>query len=496
MQKLTITHYRGFCSEQDLNFAIPDGKKEGSGLTLIVGPNNTGKTSVQEALLLLKANDKNRFDESSRHEQDPEITIRFGNTQNDGVYNEMSLTNLDGGSRITRSFHRVSVGENGKEHSEDAGKCEIPEVNSIVSRRHWSSSGSIDWGNQPDIFNFQSLLTESSKPRSNENDALYMMQRLGAIQENKKDKEYLSRMLRRLIPNFTDWYIDTYKSQDYIKYKTADGKTHGVDLLGDGTLSLFFICSYLMEDNANKNTFLVIDEPELSLHPIAQVKLSKIISEMSVKRQIVVCTHSPYFVNWQDWQNGASFIRLNKHEDKECKTGSLNRDATYKKLLQDNKYWRLPFLMDTVAKEILFANKVLFVEGQEDVGLIRRWLSGKGLSVDFNIFGYGVGGYGNIAHMLHMAEDLRLKEVAALYDSDIGATEALEHNKERFKDYGFFQLPTKDIRDKEGCIKCVEGCGCPKIKGCFNKEGELHSDDDGRKFEEVMDKIINYFKSD
>ena len=66
--------------------------------------------------------------------------------------------------------------------------------------------------------------------------------------------------------------------------------------------------------------------------------------------------------------------------------------------------------MDAVAKEIMFANSILFLEGQEDVGLIRKWLAKHRESTVLNIFGYGAGGFQNIEKLLAMAKDLRIEK--------------------------------------------------------------------------------------
>ena len=46
---LTIHGLRGFGEEKTIEFSIPNGKP-GSGLTIMVGANNSGKTTIFEAL--------------------------------------------------------------------------------------------------------------------------------------------------------------------------------------------------------------------------------------------------------------------------------------------------------------------------------------------------------------------------------------------------------------------------------------------------------------
>ena len=56
-----------FAERQTLKFAKPDGQKAGSGLTLIVGPNNSGKTSVLSALAFTDHTTNKRFTAYDRH---------------------------------------------------------------------------------------------------------------------------------------------------------------------------------------------------------------------------------------------------------------------------------------------------------------------------------------------------------------------------------------------------------------------------------------------
>lgn len=111
LKSLSIKHYRGVFDEETAHFAEPNGKK-GSGLTVFVGPNNTGKTTFIEALLI----EENKiFKESERHkDEDPIIKVE----SSDETY---TYTNNDRGSQIRREKPR-----NGKLSFEH-----------ISSRRHW-----------------------------------------------------------------------------------------------------------------------------------------------------------------------------------------------------------------------------------------------------------------------------------------------------------------------------------------------------------------------
>src|SRR3954454_1406394 len=49
LKEFSIENYRGFFERQTLTLALPDGK-EGSGLAILVGPNNSGKSTMLQSL--------------------------------------------------------------------------------------------------------------------------------------------------------------------------------------------------------------------------------------------------------------------------------------------------------------------------------------------------------------------------------------------------------------------------------------------------------------
>jgi hypothetical protein len=67
-QKVSVRGLRGFASEQAIEFARPDGNA-GSGLTVVVGPNNAGKSTLVEALRVFAAKSTPSFAEGSRNKR-------------------------------------------------------------------------------------------------------------------------------------------------------------------------------------------------------------------------------------------------------------------------------------------------------------------------------------------------------------------------------------------------------------------------------------------
>ena len=68
IKALKLTNFKGFKGEHDfIEFGIPDGVHEGSGLNVLVGENNTGKSSLFEAIKFFKEGSSNAKELVSKH---------------------------------------------------------------------------------------------------------------------------------------------------------------------------------------------------------------------------------------------------------------------------------------------------------------------------------------------------------------------------------------------------------------------------------------------
>lgn len=65
--------------------------------------------------------------------------------------------------------------------------------------------------------------------------------------------------------------------------------------MGEGIVSIFAIVDSLYD--SKPGDVIVIDEPELSLHPALQKRVNNLLCRFASDRQIVVSTHSPYFID-------------------------------------------------------------------------------------------------------------------------------------------------------------------------------------------------------
>lgn len=102
IKKVLIKGLRGFSKKTEIEFAIPDKENTGSGLTVLVGPNNSGKSTLIEAIHLLSIN-KDTIPSTSRNVKiNSSIIIKAEDT----IGNEVSLESTENkGAFIQRKFN-------------------------------------------------------------------------------------------------------------------------------------------------------------------------------------------------------------------------------------------------------------------------------------------------------------------------------------------------------------------------------------------------------
>ncbi|MBN8972591.1 MAG: AAA family ATPase, partial [Rhizobiales bacterium] len=287
--------------------------------------------------------------------------------------------------------------------------------------------------------------------------------------------------LQQLAPQLLNWKIEYSDDFTYLEYTTLNGSTHTADLFGEGIASLFRIVLALYDP---EDCIVIIDEPELSLHPQAQKRLAKFIAEKAKERQIILCTHSPHFLSWKDLAAGANVYRL--RQDRygiQSNRLSAKTIASLNKLSSD---WQKPQLLDSVAKEVFFADEVLFLEGQEDVGLIGRFIELEGIE-SIQLFGYGVGGAKNTLRFLAMATELKIP-CGAIFDGT--SKEEYDVAVAEYKNARIELLPVADIRDKPPTPEKST------TLGIFNKDGQIKTEFHGylvetlREFRDYFDECL------
>lgn len=461
LKEIRVNGLRGFSNERRIKFSIPNGEV-GSGLTVLVGSNNSGKTTIIEAIKYYN------FDIS-------QISFSSGK-RNINTEKKVHITYVDEKGKQYSIHTKNSAGS--QVESNDNCVLDIKRIPFILPSRRsvqYELHGNFYEYHRWDYMNNENMISKVRKPTIDN-----FQQRIFSWEAHKKE---FNKLLYRVIDNNLKWYIDQNDNGSYyLAFQHEKYGVHTSEGVGDGIWSVFTIVDALYD--AEEGAIVVIDEPELSLHPQFQKKVLDLLIEESANKQIIISTHSPYFISWEALENGGIINRTIKDPE----TG----DIDVKSLSEENttficktvKDLHNPHLWGMDTKELFFLeDNIIIVEGQEDVISFNKLMKELDIHINAVFFGWGAGGAEKIEKILSILDNLGYKHVMAIYDGD--KTDEYERCSKTYKQYKVIQIWKDDIRDK-------------KERKCHNKEGVLDNhfnikEGTEQKIGDFMKEIKEYF---
>jgi len=227
----------------------------------------------------------------------------------------------------------------------------------------------------------------------------------------KNFTDQMSTIAGEMLTNMShalEFDFSAYDPSNYFKtlrvQPTEDGVTRSFEELGTGQqqiLALSFAHAYA-KSFLGQGLIFIIDEPETHLHPLAQKWLAKKIFLMANDGlQIIITTHSPYFINLEYLP---AIYLVKKNEQTEVI--NVNANALTKFCLSTgsakaDEATIIPFYASHSKPNILtgfFAKKIVIVEGDTEEYTLPIYFESIGLdTLKEGIAIIGVSGKGNIA---------------------------------------------------------------------------------------------------
>jgi predicted ATPase len=261
------------------------------GLTVIAGENDTGKSTVGKALfLILKGLSK-----QTPHkfvELDHKLLFKLFKSDILGKEHAQVILHTQNSTFEILQHKHSLVGSGGH----GALNCEeLPDIIFIESPLVW---------NLQDLFN-TSIQVESQLKMIGEEidipypyllkDLYFKLHTKKVREEDQSEKEKFDRILQQI----AEVINGDFQKSDQTDHYYFKRKSDKFDLINVATgIKYFGILQVLLNNNRlNEKTIVVLDEPEVHLHPKWQLKMAEIIV-MLVKKgvKIVVNSHSPYMI--------------------------------------------------------------------------------------------------------------------------------------------------------------------------------------------------------
>lgn len=421
IKSLTLHGLRGFADEQTIDFAMPSAQSHG--LTMIVGSNNTGKSTVFEGLKIFSAYPQ-MVGEGVRSTA-TNRALRLILEIETGV--RITLSNPDGGAQLT--FNNPGA---------DLLMAQNAKIIAVPSRRTINSQHSV--GSVADVGSAFARHLDVTR-QSHTNTAVEMA--LAEIAQNAQKKARLNALISEITGTTFDWTTEINASNHaYFKFRFATGD-HSLEGLGEGVISLIVMLLPFVEQ---RFPIITIDEPELSLHPAWQKRLFAKLVELSRTTQIIIATHSPHFVDIGLIKQGAKIYRTYKNRDGRARLAGLSLAAVqdFGDAMNNSNN---PHTLGYEMREALFLeDRIIVAEGQEDVLALRRAAEQINTPLTGNLLGWGAGSASMITKICKLLSDLGYSEVVGVFDAN--EVRALEQARRDHPHYQFVAIPCDDIRDK------------------------------------------------
>lgn len=286
-----------------------------SDVTVLIGENGTGKTTILETVYNMltydantsrnKVNAHNTIEQDSFFMQDSEFT---------GCSLKVNISNEKSYSIAIDDLLSLELLRNPSDGISYTGKWN--ELNNIASLcvfgKHIEKAPHIVY--LPAEINFKKYKVQTLKKKDSEIEFGLVLNSETISTELKdflvyqhyrdlEDKD--SGKEGNRIKKYKEIYNSFFEEKEFIGIKDleplfkikATGETHSVDELSSGEKQIFFRAGSILEYDL-QNAIILIDEPEISMHPEWQQKILDFYRKVvGSSNQLIIATHSPHIIS-------------------------------------------------------------------------------------------------------------------------------------------------------------------------------------------------------
>lgn len=312
MSRLDYITVRGFKSIESIE------KMEIGPLTVLIGPNGSGKTNFVGVFSFLNAVREGRLQEYVVKAGGADRVLHFGTGVTKELYIRVSF-----GNEVNQ--YEMQLGSNGADglvplyesvYFWDKRKYSSPYEEGIRGTSSWEAAIS-----RPDLrrtarhvrqhlaswrlYHFHdtsgtSPLKKTADVNDNRHlrpDGANLAPFLHLLRERHKDSyRFIVGTIQQVAPFFRDFSLEPQRlNPDKIR---LEWKHEGTDAyfdasqLSDGTLRFMALATLFLQPTEYRPSVIVVDEPELGMHPSAVTLLAELMKQAATDSQVIVSTQS------------------------------------------------------------------------------------------------------------------------------------------------------------------------------------------------------------
>ena len=120
-------------------------------------------------------------------------------------------------------------------------------------------------------------------------------------QKHETAYNLIRRTVQRVAPFFEDFQLEPQKlnpEKIRMEWRHKGSEAYfDASSLSDGTLRFMALATLFLQPEAYRPSVILVDEPELGLHPFAITILASMVKQASLKTQVILSTQSPFLLD-------------------------------------------------------------------------------------------------------------------------------------------------------------------------------------------------------
>ena len=315
IRKITV---RGFKSIASLEL-------QPSPINIIIGANGSGKSNVLEVFRLLRTARCSKLNDYVRAAGGAERLLHFGSEVTERI--EIDLDFNFTGDLAPTGYELTLKPTADDELFAAAESISLAYSSGPISLAEWQKKGETGIGNEDSEVLTQWVRRVLDSWRVYHFANVAPLRRMAPSHENRflllPDGDNLAGVLYRLpVAGFEDSYRQIVRAVQQVapffgnfefperqesepqfiqlqwRHKNSD-QYFGASSLSDGTLRFIALATLLLQPD-NRQSVILIDEPELGLHPLAIELLAAMIKQAATHTQLIIATQSPLLLDYFD----------------------------------------------------------------------------------------------------------------------------------------------------------------------------------------------------
>ena len=117
--------------------------------------------------------------------------------------------------------------------------------------------------------------------------------------------ERIVSYVRDVVPQFLDFYLEPSGKAISLRWmdNSATDYRFNAHQFSDGSIRFIALATLLLQPEQTMPRVIILDEPELGLHPYAITQLAEMIKDASLHAQVIIATQSKDLVDHFDIEN-------------------------------------------------------------------------------------------------------------------------------------------------------------------------------------------------